>query len=41
MGVNEVPSQLQRLRTQRRIVERMCGDSKRAVSRGIDGVWPL
>ena len=36
MGVNEVPSQLQRLR--RRIVERTRGDSKRAVSRGMDGV---
>ena len=38
MGVKEVPSQLQRLRTQRRIVERTCGDSKQTVSRGMDDV---
>ena len=38
MGVNEVPSQLQRLRTQRRIVERTRGEGKRAVSHGMDGV---
>ena len=38
MGVNEVPSQHQRLCTQIRVVERTHGDGKRVVSRGIDGV---
>ena len=38
MGVNEVPSQLRRLRTQGGIGERMRGDGNRAVSRGVDNV---